>query len=247
MGDIHTIDTRYDVRTDAGGGDPDSYSATLRRYHQLLWSKPLPSGDVFTLDERLRHSSALGEFALASDAITHTYRDWSRPAKLVEVIGQIPAEEVTEFYDLGCTVGAYLVFPYGALIDGKYEQSINQRRGTLAVLHDRFDLTLECIRLHYQNADSPLADVLGRHKDFFDLFNDFPGYVDFFLLNDLVESDYSTIRFWKDFHGFDGDSLPDGSPAEYREYARRSMEFITARNVLIEDWSRRHLGNPSDS
>ena len=38
------IDTTFDVRTDAGGRDPDRYSATLRRYHRLLWSKPLPGG-----------------------------------------------------------------------------------------------------------------------------------------------------------------------------------------------------------
>ncbi len=36
------IDTTIDVRTDAQGKDPDQSSPTLRRYHQLLWSKPLP-------------------------------------------------------------------------------------------------------------------------------------------------------------------------------------------------------------
>lgn len=35
------IDTAFDFRTDtAPGKDPDSHSPTLRRYHQLLWSKP---------------------------------------------------------------------------------------------------------------------------------------------------------------------------------------------------------------
>ena len=33
------IDTTFDVRSDAGGMDPDSHSKTLRRYHQLLWRK----------------------------------------------------------------------------------------------------------------------------------------------------------------------------------------------------------------
>ncbi|MCE0488130.1 hypothetical protein LVO85_14945 [Ornithinimicrobium sp. EGI L100131] len=67
------IDTTFDVRTEAGGRDPDSHSATLRRYHQLLWSKPLPNGAAFDLDARLHHKSELGEFWLSSDAITHTY------------------------------------------------------------------------------------------------------------------------------------------------------------------------------
>ena len=43
------IETTFDFRTDAAGKDPDTYSATLCRYHQLLWSKPLPSGVVFEL------------------------------------------------------------------------------------------------------------------------------------------------------------------------------------------------------
>ena len=50
------IDTSFDVRTDAGGRDPDSYSSTLRRYHQRLWSKPLPGGTVFALTAGRPHS-----------------------------------------------------------------------------------------------------------------------------------------------------------------------------------------------
>jgi integrase len=39
------IDTTFDFRSDTPPGlDPDTYSPTLRRYHRLLWSKPLPSG-----------------------------------------------------------------------------------------------------------------------------------------------------------------------------------------------------------
>lgn len=44
------IDTGFDVRTDAGGKDPDTYTPTLCRYHQLLWSKPVPRGIRFLLD-----------------------------------------------------------------------------------------------------------------------------------------------------------------------------------------------------
>jgi len=59
------IGTSFDFRLDAGGKDPDSYSPTLRRYHQLLWSKPLPGGAFFDLDfvdGYLHHRSDLGEF-----------------------------------------------------------------------------------------------------------------------------------------------------------------------------------------
>lgn len=37
------IDTTFDFYTDANDGDPNSTSPTLRSYHQLLWSKPLPN------------------------------------------------------------------------------------------------------------------------------------------------------------------------------------------------------------
>ena len=66
------IDTAFDFRSDTPPGlDPDTYSPTLRRYHQLLWSKPLPGGVPFVLDittpRYLHHLSELGEFWLSSD------------------------------------------------------------------------------------------------------------------------------------------------------------------------------------
>lgn len=33
---MNGIDITFDFRSDAGGKDPDAYSPTLRRYHQLL-------------------------------------------------------------------------------------------------------------------------------------------------------------------------------------------------------------------
>ena len=45
------IDTAFDFRTDANGKDPDSHSLTLRRYHRLLWSKPLPNGGMHVSPE----------------------------------------------------------------------------------------------------------------------------------------------------------------------------------------------------
>ena len=73
-----TIDVEFDFRTDAGGRDPDSYSPTLRRYHQLLWSKELPSGERFDLSDTtpgvyLHHRSELGEFFLASNTAAQTF------------------------------------------------------------------------------------------------------------------------------------------------------------------------------
>jgi uncharacterized protein DUF6994 len=64
------IDITFDFRSDTPPGkDPDTWSPTLRRYHQLLWSKRLASGVLFELDVSgppfyLHHRSELGEFSL---------------------------------------------------------------------------------------------------------------------------------------------------------------------------------------
>ena len=239
MGLGSSIDTAFDVRTDAHGKDPDAHSLTLRRYHQLLWAKALPSRASFDLDDRLHHASALGEFWLSSDAITNTYSRWSRPAWVAAVVGQVAEVEVKAFYDLGCTIGAYLVFPFPVQLDGVWQRSINQQRGTMRVIRDRFDLTLECIRRHYAREWSPLT-TLALHGDFFSLFGSFRGYVDHFLLSDLVVGDTDAIRFYLPFHDFVGDALP-ATAEEYREYMQQSMSFVRARNERIARYAAAHL------
>ena len=75
MGLGEAIDITFDFRADTPPGkDPDDRSPTLRRYHQILWSKPFPSGAPFELDVTtpgtyLHHLSELGEFSLSSDAV----------------------------------------------------------------------------------------------------------------------------------------------------------------------------------
>jgi hypothetical protein len=231
------IDTSYDMRTDARGKDPDGHSPTLRSYHRQLWGKPLPSGAPFELDAKLRHTSGLGFFWLSSDAIAHTYMHWKRSPQLTGVIRRIPADETDAFYGLSCTIGAYIVFPFQIQVDGKWRQSINQQRGMNAKIRDRFDLTLECIRRHYASEPSPLGETLANYASFFALFGNFRGYVDHFLLNDLVSGDYTSVRFYKAFDHFRNDALPAASVDEYREYMTRSMDFVRARNARIADFS----------
>jgi len=90
------VDINFDVYSDTPKGkDPDSYSATLRKYHQILWNKPLPNGLRFDLDDNtprlLHHKSELGEFLLSSDSIGHTY---SKVKSLSHIVAQIPSEEI---------------------------------------------------------------------------------------------------------------------------------------------------------
>ena len=228
------VDTTFDVRTDAGGRDPDRYSATLRAFHRALWSKPLPGGDMFELDRELSHASPMSTLRFASDAITHTYATWTGPRALVETRNRIPAHKMKAFVDLGCTVGAYTIFPRKVQVDGRWCISINQARGMHPLIRDRFDLTLECIRRHYLGLDHPLGVAFGPYSDFFALFDDFAGYVRFFLLQDLVTEDLDAVRFLVEFDEFQRTPLPSQNADEYRAYMDKSMAFIRARNGRID-------------
>jgi hypothetical protein len=95
------------------------------------------------------------------------------------------------------------------------------------------DLSLECVRRHYRHEGSPLAEALGRYAGFFALFEDFRGYVDFFLLQDLVSDDYETVRFFMPFHDFNPPAIPRDLDA-YLEFRRLSIDFTQARNRRID-------------
>lgn len=230
------IDTSFDFRSDTPGwpeADPDAKSATLRRYHKLLWSKPLPSGAPFTLDDTRRgtylyHRSDLGEFWLGSDAVMQTFTRWP---EMHHITGELSAAENEEFYALGYTIGAIMVFP-GNQVDRKY--TLNQARGMNKwKIADRMDLTLESIRRHYAREPiGPLGETIERYTDFFALFGDFRGYVDFFHLQDLAEN-RGTVRFFMPFENFGASALPR-DVEEYRTFRTNSIEFITARNRRID-------------
>jgi hypothetical protein len=193
------IDTSFDFRSDTPAGkDPDSHSPTLRRYHKLLWSKPLPGGVCFELNDTtprvyLHHRSDLGEFWLGSDGMVPTFRYMTR------LIDQISKYELETFLRIGWTIGDFIVFP-GNRVKGK--MTINGARGWHPRIRDRFDLTVECIRRHYLGEQNPLGKTLTLHRDFFGLFDDFAGYVEFFLLQDLVDESASSVKFFMPFDNF---------------------------------------------
>jgi len=198
----------------------------------------LPNGDSFELeityvDKRgyfLHHlSSARGEFYLTSDSAMQT---WSQPKKWPEmqaVIAQFPEEEKERFLTVAHQIGGKVMFP----VDSK--PTINQARGMNKSIADRFDLTLECIRLHYLCETSPLAEVLGRYGDFFELFGSFKGYTDFFLLQDLVSDDASRVEFLIEFNDF-SESPFARTVEEYRKYQENGISFVQSRNRRMSDY-----------
>jgi len=226
------IDTSFDFYTDSYGKDPDVYSPTLKKYHKILWSKPLPNGKMFDLrDDKagayLYHESELGQFFLGSDAISHSYKHHKRKQWLTQ---QIP-EAVNQVFSAGSTIGGYIIFPNNTINN---KQTINGARGCNGKIDDRFDLTLECIRRFYLGLPSPLHDVLLRYQDFFRLFRDFRGYIDFFLLQDLVTKNYEQIKFYLPFDNFM--SAPKFHCInDYLIYQERVIDFINKRNSRIDE------------
>ena len=146
-----------------------------------------------------------------------------------QIIGQIPEAETAEFNRIGYTIGGMMVFPANQ-VDRKW--TINQARGCHPRIRDRFDLTLECIRRHYLDEPSPLSGTLARYAAFFRLFGDFAGYVDFFLLHDLVDEVGLTVKFSVPFEDFTTSPLPRTLDA-YLAYRQRAIEFIDLRNQRI--------------
>lgn len=229
------IDISFNVFDDANGGDPDTKSKTLNHYHYLLWNKPLPNGRILTLEKvgrttfYLYHESALGNFLLSSDSIIHPYDYWKSMKHIIDLFDK---KVINNFHITGATIGGYIVFP-AKRIDEK--PTINCIRGMHGLIKDRFDLTLESIRRWYIGETSPLYRHIERYKNFFNLFTNFKGYIDFFLLNDLVDDDYH-IKFYLPFEDFEKTKPLPRTKEEYTVYMNQSLQFVRARNQRILSW-----------
>ena len=109
--------------------------------------------------------------------------------------------------------------------------TINQARGISRIICDRFDLTLECIKRFYQNEESPLSKTLTNYKDFFDLFVNFNGYVNFFHLQDFIDQQ-ERVEFSLPFDNFNRPPLPQ-TIDEYRQYKELTLGLMKKRNRRI--------------
>ena len=238
MKNTKEIDITFDMRSDSDSKDPDSHSKTLKMYHKLLWSKELPNGKIFILEESkeyyLYHKSELGEYKLSSDTMIATYSKWKRSQSVIE---QISKEVIKELLNLSYTIAGFIIFPVNKIND---EPTINMERGTNPYINDRIDLTLECIRRYYINEKSPLTDTLKRYESFFDLFVDFKSYCEYFLLQDLVTDDYKKIKFFLPFNDFKTRNWPENTE-EYYEYKQNNMDFLNKRNKRMYEYSKKLL------
>ena len=228
----YQIDTTFDFRSDTPSGkDPDVYSSTLRRYHKLLWSKPLHCGVLFefsvTLSQAyMHHHSEIGEFWLSSDTVIPSF---AREHKIAHIIEQIPEEELAYFQMIGYTIGSMMIFPANRI--GR-KMTINCERGFHPHIKDRFDLTVECTRRYYHGENSPLGETLERYVDYLNLFQNFRGFMEFSLLQDMVNDDFSTVKFFAPFNEFKTSPIPSTAEA-YSANKELAVRFIKARNRRI--------------
>ena len=161
---LSDIDISFDVQSDSNGKDPDSASPTLKAYHQLLWSKPLPDGRILELTPGKGYYLRWNDMYFGSDSITASFLHARYPLRQF-IEENIPnfKEFKREYWHRTYTIGGAIIFP-------QVRWSMNQARGCHPKICDRWDFTLECIRRFYAGESSPLDTALQRSGDFFRLF-----------------------------------------------------------------------------
>ena len=214
--------------------DPDTKSRRLKEYHRILWSRPLPNGDRMELEYDYTSGGYLKwkDLRLSSDSIAVDLKCRCRDLlrSIYGGLGDDYRRKAEEFYHKTYTIGGMILFP-------KHRNSINQQKGMNKTICDRWDLTLECIRRFYSGLGSPLSWCLEQDKAFFDLFVDFRGYVDYFLLQDCVSEDYTRVKIWLDTPVFPKDPLPKNKD-DYLRWRNSNLEFVSRRNERIAKLAR---------
>lgn len=224
------LDINFDFRKDSICGDPDSDSPKLYEIHKYLWSRKLPSEQLLSF-ETLNIGGKFGRIVLKNNLYDNLSSDRMCPHFVGKYKGRfddwLSEEEKEEFKHIVRTIGGHLVFP----AHKRNGFTINQARGVNRKICDRFDLTLECIRLFYIGEQSPLYSAILRYEDFFYLFKDFKNYIDFFLLQDFVDKNYQ-IKFCLPFEDFEQSPLPRNIE-EYKTYKANTTNMILKRNNRI--------------
>lgn len=242
---IKDIDVNFDFTTDTPhywdnywdydkilghfNADPDAFSKTMQLYHKLIYSRKLPNGETLMLQSGSGAKYLTwNNYRFGSDSIIVSFRYKKYRHMIEQVANSMPnwQEYVESYIRKSYTIGGEIIFP-------KCQGGINQSRGCNPYICDRWDLTLECIRKYYLSEENPLFDVLNKNKEFFDLFVDFKGYIDFFFLQDCVSQDYKSVIFWIGNGEFQKNPFPK-TVAEYLEWIDKELKFVELRNKRIE-------------
>ena len=231
MADVtpHYWDGYWDDAMGRSSKDPDCECVLLQDYHSKLWSKKLPNGDTLNLKKGYgKNYLTWDNFRFGSDSIIVSFRYDKYKEMIHEVMKIVPSYKdfIENYLNISNTIGGFIIFP-------KRKGGINQTRGCNYRIKDRFDLTLECIRKYYIGEKSPLSTVLEQDKDFFNLFLDFKGYVEFFFLQDLVSDDFGKVNFWLGEGDMNQNPFPK-TVDEYLNFIEKELDFVQKRNNRIK-------------
>ncbi|MBQ3760340.1 MAG: hypothetical protein II876_12905, partial [Synergistaceae bacterium] len=95
------------------GCDPDVKSPMLRKYHQVLWSKPLPNGNAFDLEfgkssDYLKYQ----DIRFGSDSIITSFRYKKTKLLIEEVQKKVDwVPWIERFLHENYTIGGTIIFP----------------------------------------------------------------------------------------------------------------------------------------
>ena len=222
--------------------DPDKYSKELGEAHCLLWESKGKFGDFeWNSLNKLKTTINGVEYIFTPDSITNGFVDSERVIKGTNVkekdaiknYGNEVQSLVKEYQDTDYTIGSSIIFPV-AINGEKIRWTMNIARGLSSLVHDRIDYTLECIKMFYEEKpNNPLQNALERSSKFFELFDSFEEYVDFFFLNDLVDSEGNVISFTGEI---DFSNPFPQTKEKYKEYLTKMMTFVEKRNKRIQEY-----------
>ena len=233
------------------GLDPDKYSKVLKEYHRCLWSHRKIDGKSFTLVDdghnKLKYSTDNLEIVFTPDSITNSFIQSGRRIKKDgeittegELIAKFRQEDgeidnlLNEYEKEDYKIGTSIIFPIS--INGtSIRWTLNIARGILHRVHDRIDLTLECIRRYYQEPDAynPLRNSINRNLEFFKLFKSFEEYIDFFFLKCLIDKDGKVKGLSDTLDFFEPFPL---TREQYKTYLKNTLAFMEDRKRDIGDW-----------
>ena len=224
----------------SGGADPDSRCNLARTYHRLLWSRTLPNGEKMLLEEgRSRFYLRWKDFYFGSDSITASFRYYRNQLLLHQVAESVGDYKgfVENYLRRSYTIGGMIILP-----SGPPQEGLNCARGFNPRIKDRWDLTLECIKMYYENAPkelNPLRKSIYEaehtpNQEFFNLFVDFKGFIEFFFLQDCVDEDCKVIHPIPTTL-FETNPVPKDVDT-YLSYISSELDFVRKRNARIEEY-----------
>ncbi len=231
--------------------DPDSKSKKLHEFHKTLWSKKLPDGRLWDLKTRWDNGYSFdwhdgkAPRSYSSDSLCNSFRwkNYGMLDVLKEVRNKIENEMHLDYHKWLEDYVRKLYMMGGMIIFPKRPGGINSVRA-ISRVKDRVDLTFECIRRWYAGeSNNPMKHCLDTDADFLNLFKDFKGYVDFFLLQDIVTDDYKHVKnllgekeFCDDFFKIRGEVTIPKNVTDYIQWHDNLIDFVEKRNKRIENW-----------